>query len=142
MKYSLYLAALLSGLAVCSAWAEQFFEIGDFEAHYMILDTLSLQPDVAESYGIERARNLSILTLSVLDDAGGAVEADISGAMTNLLGVQREIRFKAIKEGNARYAIATLQHSEETMRFKLTITTQDGQVHELKFQQKLYLGTK
>ena len=57
MKRLVCLTTLLIGLAVPCAWSEQFFEIGDLEAHYMILDTLSLEPEIAERHGIVRARD-------------------------------------------------------------------------------------
>ena len=140
MNARLKLAVFALGLALCPAWAEQFIKIGDFEAHYMILDTLSLEPDVAENYGIARARDQSILTLSVLDASGGAVDAKASGVAINLLGNRRKLDFQAIKEGDARYAIASIRHTEEKMRFEITIAIADGPTHEFKFEQKLYLG--
>lgn len=140
MKRRAYLMALLIGLVSPCASAEQFFEIGDLEAHYMILDTLSLEAEVAENYGIERARNVSLITLSVLDETGAPVQAEVAGRAINLLGNRRELDFRTVEEGDANYAVATLQHSEETMRFEITVRTPDGRTHAIKFQQKLYLG--
>lgn len=134
------LAVVALGLALSSAWAEQFIKIGDFEAHYMVLDTLGLEPEVAENYGITRARDQSILTLSVLDESGGAVDAKVSGVAINLLGNRRNLAFQAIKEGDARYAIASIKHTEENMRFEISIAIADGATHQINFEQKLYLG--
>ncbi len=138
MKRFLFLAVL--GLFANHAWCEQFIEIGDYQAHYMIMDTLSLEPEVARVYGIDRARNQSILTVSVLDVGGASVTAHITGSATNLLGVAQALIFKAVTEGEAHYAIANLKHSEEQMRFSLQMRTPDGQVHQMRFEQKLYPG--
>ena len=134
------LALALLSLAATSVRSEQFIAIGEMSAHYMILDTLSLSREVAEAYGIARARDRSILTVSVLDADGAPVEVRIAGSATNLLGVARSLSFQAIAEGNAHYAIASLKHTEEQMRFSLEVQTPDGQVHQMKFEQRLYLG--
>ena len=140
MKRLSCVLALIIGVVAPQAWAEQFIEIGDFSAHYMILDTLSLEPEIAESYGIVRASNRSILTLSILDTDGVSVPARVEGTAINLLGNKRSLSFQAIQEGEAHYAIASIQHTEEEMRFELTIETPDGRNHQVKFEQRIYLG--
>lgn len=134
----LFAAAL--AVALPHGHAEQFIEIGDFSAHYMILDTLSLEPEIAERYGIVRARTSSILTLSILDEHGDSVSARVSGAAINLLGNKRSLDFQAIQEGEAHYSIASIQHTEEEMRFELSIETPDGVAHQVRLRQRLYSG--
>ena len=134
------LATMLCALFGHAAWCEQFIEVGDYQAHYMILDTLSLETEVAETYGISRARDQSILTISVLDAGGVPVEAEISGEATNLLGVARTLSFKTFSEGAAHYAIAALKHTEEQMRFSLRVQTPEGHSHQVRFEHKLFLG--
>ncbi len=136
------LLLILCALGASGARCEQFIEIGDYQAHYMILDTLSLDPHVAAAYGITRARDESILTVSVLDADGASVAAHITGTATNLLGVAQALSFKAIVEGEAHYAIAALKHGEEQMRFSLQVRMPGGQVHQVKFEQKLYPGAE
>lgn len=140
MKRLSYVIALICSVAAPQASAEQFIEIGDYQAHYMILDTLSLEPEIAETYGIVRAHTSSILTLSILDTEGSSVPAHVEGTAINLLGNKRSLDFQAIQEGEAHYAIASIQHTEEEMRFELSIQTPDGAEHQAKFEQKLYLG--
>ena len=140
MKHLSYVLALILGVAAPQAWAEQYIEIGDYEAHYMILDTLSLEPEIADNYGIVRARNQSILTLSILDSDGASLPARIEGTAINLLGNKRSLNFRAIQEGEAHYAIASIQHTEEEMRFELSIETPDGTEHQVKLEQRIYLG--
>lgn len=132
--------ALGVGFVSAHISAEQFIAIGDYQAHYMILDTLSLEPEIAERYGIARARNQSILTVSLLDSQGASIQAQIEGTATNLLGNKRSLSFQAIQEGEAHYVVASMQHTEERMRFELTIQTPDGQDHQVQFEQRLYLG--
>lgn len=134
------LAFCLSLVFVPHAFAEQFIEIGDYQAHYMILDSLSLEPEIAKGYGITRATNQSILTLSILDADGASVPVRVQGTAINLLGNKRRLSFQAIEEGEAHYTIASIRHTEEQMRFELTIRTPDGAKQELKFEQKLYPG--
>ena len=140
MKHLSYVLALILAVAAPQAWAEQFIEIGDYKAHYMILDTLSLEPEIADSYGIVRARNQSILTLSILDTDGASVPARVEGTAINLLGNKRSLEFQAIQEGEAHYSIASIQHTEEEMRFELSIKTPDGTEHQVKLEQRIYLG--
>ena len=140
MRRLSHVLALILGFAAPQAWAEQFIEIGDYEAHYMILDTLNLEPEIADSYGIVRARNQSILTLSILDTDGASVPARVEGTAINLLGNKRSLSFQAIQEGEAHYSIASIQHTEEEMRFELSIKTPDGTEHQVKLKQRIYLG--
>ena len=86
MKHLPHVLAVLIGATAAHTSAEQFLQIEDYRAHYMILDTLSLEPEIAASYGIVRARNQSILTLSILNVEGAAVPTHVKGSTTNLLG--------------------------------------------------------
>ena len=133
---------LLSMLAAAAGpvRSEQFIDMGGYQAHYMILDTLSLEPRVAARYGLARSRNSSILTLSILDAEGTPVAAEITGEAINLLGQTRALAFETVSEGGAHYALAAFEHAEEQMRFALAVQTPDGRMHELKFEQKLYPG--
>ncbi len=142
MKRLSHVLALILGFAAPQASAEQFIQIGDFSAHYMILDTLSLEPEIAERYGIVRSRTSSILTLSILDTEGASVPVRVEGTAINLLGNKRNLSFQAIQEGEAHYAIASIQHTEEEMRFELSIETPDGREHRVRLKQRLYSGLK
>ena len=140
MKRLSSVIALMLGFAAPQVLAEQFIAIGDYKAHYMILDTLSLEPEVAETYGIVRARRSSILTLSILNTDGASVPARVEGTAINLLGNKRDLDFQTIEEGEAHYSIASMQHTEEEMRFELNVETPDGRDHQVNFAQKLYFG--
>ncbi len=140
MKWLACCLAFVLVLPAPPAFAEQFIQIGDYQAHYMILDSLSLEPEIAKRYGITRASTSSILTLSILDADGASVPARVEGTAINLLGNARGLRFQAIQEGEAHYMIASIRHTEEQMRFELTIGTPDGATQAVKFEQKLYPG--
>ncbi|MCY4199167.1 MAG: DUF4426 domain-containing protein [Gammaproteobacteria bacterium] len=133
---------MLCALFTSEARCEQFIEVGGYQAHYMILDTLSLDRQVAQAYGIVRAYDESILTISILDADGASVVAKITGSATNLLGMVQTLSFNAIREGEAHYAIAAVKHTEEQMRFALHVQMPNGRSHEVKFEQKLYPGIK
>ncbi len=134
------LASMLAYAFCAPAFAEQYIQIGDYQAHYMILDTLSLEPHIADTYSVSRARNQSLLTISVLNSEAASVPVEISGQAINLLGIQRPLDFRLITADRAHYSIASITHTEEVMRFELRIKTPDGREQPVEFRQKLYLG--
>jgi len=135
-----FTAALLLVAAVClPAAAEQMRPIGDYQAHYSLMPTLFLNPEVAAGYGITRSRDRALLTVSILDSNGGPVTADVRGRVKDLLGAQQALAFEEVREGAAVYYLATIRHSDrDVLRFDIRITTPDGADHELAFQQKMY----
>ena len=136
--------ALLVGLALLlsaapAAHAEQKEIIGDFEAHYVVFPSTFLTAEVAATYGITRARNLSIVNLSVLDAVGEGAPARISGRVKNLLGQQSPLKFREIREDKALYYIAEVRHADrEVLRFSIAITPPGERTFDLSFQQELF----
>ncbi len=134
--------ALLVGLAFLlsmAVHAEQKEVIGDFEAHYVVFPSIFLNAEVADTYGITRARNLSIVNLSVLDSAGEGAPAGIEGRAKNLLGQESPLKFREIREDKALYYIAEVRHADrEVLRFSIAITPPGERTFELSFQQELF----
>lgn len=134
--------ALLAGLALLlpmAVHAEQKEVIGDFEAHYMVFPSTFLNAEVAGMYGITRARNLSIVNLSVLDSAGEGAPAGIDGRVKNLLGQESPLKFREIREDKALYYIAEVRHADrEVLRFSIAITPPGERTFDLSFQQELF----
>ena len=119
--------------------AEQLVTIGDFEAHYVVFPSTFLNAEIANTYGIRRARDLSILNLSVLDSSGAGTPAGIAGQVKNLLGQQSPLKFREIREDNALYYIAEVRHANrEVMRFSIAITPPGERTYDLAFQQELF----
>lgn len=121
------------------AQAEQKQVLGNWDVHYMVVNTTFLSPDVASSYNIVRSKYSALINISVLDSASQqAQNAALAGTAINLLGVKKSLSFRKVEEGDAIYYLATLSFDDpETFRF--TIDVQQGNTtRTLKFQQKLY----
>lgn len=134
------LLVLITVLSLTAAvHAEQKQDIGGYEAHYSVIATTFLRPEIAADYGITRARDRALLNVAIIDPASGPVKAEVSGAVKDLLSQTRALEFSEVEEGEAVYYLATLRHDDqETLRFTVTVRTPDGASHELRFQQKMY----
>ncbi|NBC22494.1 MAG: DUF4426 domain-containing protein [Gammaproteobacteria bacterium] len=133
-------ALVLLGLAhSVPVQAEQFQQLGRFEAHYSVIPTTLLKPAIAADYDITRARDRALVNIALIDPQSGPVPAEVSGSVRDLLSLERPLAFTEVREGEAVYYLATIEHGdEETMRFFVDVETPDGTSHRLEFQQKLY----
>lgn len=130
---------LLMALATFFASAEQKKTLGDWDVHYMVVNTAFLTPDVANAYDIVRSKYSALVNISVLNkDNQKAQLTDVTGSATNLLGTKHKLTFRRIEDGEAIYYLAVLSFDNlETFRFAIDIRQGDAR-HTLKFQQKLY----
>lgn len=134
---------ILAGLLLVGslyASAEQKQRLGDWDVHYMVVDTPFLTPEVAASYGIVRSKYNALINLSVLDASSGeAQRVSVTGNAKNLLGTSHSLTFKKVEEGDAIYYLAVLPfRDQETFRF--TINIQKGNnTRTLTFKQKMYV---
>jgi hypothetical protein len=79
------------------------------------------------------------VNIALIDPQSGPVPAEVSGSVRDLLSRERTLAFTEVREGEAVYYLATIEHGdEETMRFFVDVETPDGTSHRLEFQQKLY----
>lgn len=138
-QWLLYLVMLSSLLFVSSLHAEQKKQLGDWDIHYIAFNSTFLTPEVARAANLSRNKNNAIINISVLDTASQqAQEVIISGIARNLLGQQRNLTFREIKDGAAIYYIAVMPfRNEEQFRFSLDIR-QGNKRQQLNFEQKLY----
>ena len=94
---ALFIAAL--GL-ISAAYAEQLVRFGDIEAHYVVLASTRIKPEIAEQHGIVRGHdralvNIALRDTNIADDAmAAAIPGRLSGTATNLLGQVTELRFR------------------------------------------------
>ena len=133
------LAFALALLAASPVHAEQKAVFGDREAHYVVFPSIFLSAEIAQRYGLPRAKDISILNLSVLDAAGQGTPAQLAGRTTNLLGQISPLTFREIREGQAIYYLAEIRHANrEVLRFALEIKPPEGEAHQLRFQQELF----
>lgn len=120
--------------------AEQKQRLGEWDVHYMVVNTPFLTPDVAANYGIVRSKYNALVNLSVLDASSGkAQRVAVSGEARNLLGTTHTLSFRKVEEGEAIYYLAVLPfRDQETVRF--TIQVKQGETSRtLTFQQKMYV---
>ena len=117
---------------------------GNYEVHYIGLNSSFLPEDVAEAYDIPRSRSLAYLSVSVLKTDEGdlprPVSAKLTGQIKNLIGQSREIEFREIKETNAVYYVSTFRFDKSEI-YRLTLqATPEGQkrTFDVKFSQKFY----
>lgn len=121
------------------ALAEQKKDLGDWEVHYIALNSTFLSPQVAKNYAIVRSRYNALINISVLDkQTKQAQSVVLTGQAKNLLGVVKTLSFKQVKEGDAIYYLAVLPFSDRE-QYRFTVQINDGRIQEnLKFQHKFY----
>ncbi len=121
--------------------AEQKKTFGDFEIHYIGLNSTNLSPDVARQYGIKRSANMGYVSLSVLNkNSGKGLDANVSGDMINMLGQYKSLQFKRVQEGAAIYFLTTFDFDEEEVyKFDIKVNThKPSKKLTLKFKQRFY----
>lgn len=130
---------VLLSLWLPAAQAEQKQVFGEYEVHYILLPTISLNAKIANQYGITRAQDRALVNVSVLDSDGHAVPSQVSGVSTNLLGQPQTLVFDEVREGSAIYYLSLLRHAdEEHHRVVLQVVLPDGNTAEVRFQQLMY----
>jgi Domain of unknown function (DUF4426) len=132
-------AWLASFCAAGQTEAAQMTVIGAYEAHYSVVPTLFLKPDVAASYGITRGRDRALLNVSIIETGRGPVVAGVTGTVRDLLGQRHALEFSESVEGDAVYYLATLRFTDgEHLAFAIEVETPDGNRHTVEFQQPVY----
>ena len=121
------------------AHAEQKQVLGNWDVHYIALNTTFLSPEVAKQYGIVRSRFNALINISVLDRKDKSAQSVIlTGEAKNLIGVIKKLTFKQVKEGKAIYYLAVLPFSD-LEQYRISININDGlEQKTLKFQHKFY----
>ncbi len=131
----------LFALFVLPASAEQFKAFDDVEVHYIVVNTLFLQPDVANRYGVVRAKDRAIVNVSVLGPDGKALLGDVTGVTVNLLSQQAPLPFSTIREGESIYYIAAIRYTDQdVLRFRIAVNVPNRAPMNLEFQQLMYIG--
>ncbi|EIK54916.1 hypothetical protein YO5_19172 [Stutzerimonas stutzeri TS44] len=133
------LICLLVALFALPAFAERKHSVGGYDIHYIAFNSGFLQPDVAAAAGLVRSKTQGVVNVSVLKQ-GKAVPAQVSGTVKNLLGQDRPLTFKQLKEGDAAlYYLAQFPiDAQETLRFSLTVKPQDGESVTFDFNQEIF----
>jgi hypothetical protein len=122
-----------------SSIAEQKTTLGNWEVHYMVVNSTFLTPQVANAYGIKRSGYNAMVNISVLDKTSKKAQSvAMMGAARNLLGTQKKLEFKEVNEGEAIYYLAELPfRDQEQYRFEISIVS-GNEKQTLKFEEKLF----
>lgn len=112
--------------------------IGDWTVHYSVFNSMFLQPEIAQRYGITRARSRSVLNVSIHNAKGQVMDVPVSGAYRNLLGQESSLSFRKVKEGDACYFIATFTADDrEKLHFFLQVVTGESK-HSIDFKKTVH----
>jgi hypothetical protein len=122
-----------------TANAEQKKVLGDWEVHYIAFPSTFLTPEVARANEITRSTTQAVVNISVLDKrTKEALDVSVSGNARNLLGTNKSLDFKTVKEGEAIYHLASVSFDDKEM-LRFSIELKQGTVSQvLNFQQKMY----
>ncbi|GGF74130.1 DUF4426 domain-containing protein [Alteromonas lipolytica] len=133
------LSMLLLPLAFM-AQAEQKEQLGQWDVHYIVVNSTFFSPEIARQYGIVRSKYNALVNISVLESATQQAQTvGMQGTATNLLGTEKKLAFKKVQEGDAIYYLAVFDfRHDETYRFNIEIR-RGNTVETLKFQQKMYV---
>ena len=134
-----FMALVLSWLALIPAQAEQKKQLGVWDVHYIALPTTLLDPTIASQYKIERSKYNGLVNISVLNSKDQAAQqVQISGEAKNLLGQIKSLTFVEVKEGAAVYYIAQYGYQTEQMVSFTIQISQGSQSQQLKFNHTFY----
>jgi len=133
------LIGLLAALLTLPALAERKHSFGEYDVHYSAFNSGFLQPDIAAAAGLTRSKTQGVVNVSVIKD-GKPVAAQVSGVVKNLLGQDRALGFKQLKEGDeAIYYLAQFPFdSQETLRFALTVQPTGAESFSFEFNQEFF----
>jgi len=138
------LAIWLLLLLPFSASAENSTKIPGYTIHHNALTTDMLSPAVAQSYGIRRSKGRAMLNISIIQDVPGttgkAVTAEVKAVARNLIGQNRDIPLREIREGNAIYYIGDFQVGHrEHLTFLLDVTPAgESRAFQAKLEHEFY----
>ena len=139
------LALLMLTLALPAAAQGDGQTFGDYTVHYSVFNSTFIKPDIAQAYGLTRARDRALINVSVTRTDGDTttlgLPAQVRGQAANLLQQQQQLDFKEISDGQATYYIAALRHShEETFNITLQIQSDPDQAPwQVRFPRTLYV---
>ena len=133
-------ASLLAALLLAAPLhAEQKKMLGPYEAHYVVVQSTFFNEETAAKYGIVRGRDRALMNLSFLDESLRPVPVSLDGITRNLLSQETALDFREVREGDAIYYLAEVRHTDrETLRFRIQVTTPDGETRALEFQQQMF----
>ncbi len=136
--------SLLITLSLMSfAQAGQKQTVGNYDIHYMALDSTFLTPEIARFYDIKRSKYTGLVNITVKNmktEGHPAVAVQIQGTANNLLDARRTLNFREIREGQSIYYIAEVPfRDDQTINFNIAIRHKKDLNTVLKFKQKFFI---
>ena len=103
--------------------AEQKKTLGNWDVHYIVVNSTFFEPDVVRQYGIQRSQFNALVNISVLDKGNKQAQSvALTGKATNLLGTTKKLSFKEVKEGDSIYYLAQIPfRHKESYRFEVDV---------------------
>ena len=137
------LIAIMLWISSAAASGAQFVAVDDHEVHYVLVNTLFLDAEIAHRYGITRAKDRAIVNLSVIGPDQRPRDADVTGTVRNLIGQQSELEFRRIVDGDAIYFIAPVRFTDQdVLRFEVEVATKNGPTARVSFQERMWVDSK
>lgn len=131
---------LLAVLASIYATANNTAELGRYTAHYSVVNSTFLQPEIATSYNIKRAPNRAVISITFADESGSFHQPKVSAAFINLLSQKTPLNFQKHSVDESHYYIASLNHTDgERLKFEITVRFEDGYEGKFEFSQQLFV---
>ncbi|AGM40416.1 hypothetical protein SPISAL_01585 [Spiribacter salinus M19-40] len=128
-------ALMLLALAI-TASAQRAETFDDYEVHYNAIPTGSLNPSVAESYGILRSRTKALVMITVLQD-GQPVPASVEIGVRDDREDLRDIPAQRVREDDWVSYIGTFDYEpDESLNFELMVNPHGpGGPYAVRFRQ-------
>ena len=137
----LFSLLLLPALAHAQQTSPQRF--GDMLVYYNTFNSSFLQPDIAATTGLTRGPTHGVVNIAVqrqTSEGPVAVDALLSGNVTNMLGQRSTLRFIRLQEEDSIYFVANYTSTQRgLLRFEVEVRpSTGGTTQTLRFQQEFH----
>jgi hypothetical protein len=136
---------LVLTLIVMPTWAENSTSIPGYTIHHNAISTASLDPAIANKYGIQRSKYRGMLNVSVIKNVPGTTGkssmAVVLAKATNIRGQMISIPMRMVKEGDAIYYIGEFRIADqETLNFELQVQPRgETRFYNAKLSQQFFI---
>ncbi|RLJ18822.1 DUF4426 domain-containing protein [bacterium endosymbiont of Escarpia laminata] len=139
------LALMTLYLLSLNAIAENSTSIPGYKIHHSAIPSVSLDPEIANQYHIQRSKYRGMLNVSVIkevpDTTGKSVNAIILAKAVNIRGQLISIPMRKVTETNAIYYIGEFRIADlETLHFTLEVKPQgETRFYTAKLKQQFFI---
>lgn len=142
MFRALFLSLLLLP-ALANAQQTSPQRLGDMLVYHNTFNSSYLQPDIAATTGLTRGPTHGVVSIAVqrqTPEGPVAVDALLTGNVTNLLGQRSSLRFIRLQEEDSIYFVANYTSTQRgLLRFEVEVRpSSGGPAQTLRFQQEFY----